>query len=117
MENVNILCAQAGITEKEIYYVSRTYLTRHGAGHLPGEDADISYDDDTNTPNPFQGRLRFAPLVESELRKRCREDARQGYKLVLTHCDQIEPKFEADLYSEGPKRSDVTDKISAFILV
>lgn len=117
MENVNILCSQAGITEKEIYYVSRTYLTRHGAGPLPEEDATLSYDDDTNVPNPFQGRLRFAPLIESELRKRCREDAKKDYKLVLTHCDQVEPKFEADLYSEGPKRSDVTQELNTSILV
>ncbi len=37
MTNVRILSEQAGIAHIEPYYVSRTYLTRHGAGPLPGE--------------------------------------------------------------------------------
>lgn len=117
MENVNILCAQAGIKEKEIYYVSRTYLTRHGAGPLPGEDRELQYEDETNMPNTFQGSIRFAPLFENGLRGRCSEDCKQEYKLVLTHCDQLSPSFEADLYSEGPSRADVTQELNATITV
>jgi len=37
MDNVRTLCAQSGISEIDAYYVSRSYLTRHGAGPLPGE--------------------------------------------------------------------------------
>lgn len=48
----------------ELVYVTRTYVTRHGAGPLPCEplwhvEADIT--DETNQPNPWQGALRFAP--------------------------------------------------------
>lgn len=109
MKNVNALCAQAGITEKEIYYVSRTYLTRHGAGPLPGEDSTMSYEDDTNAPNDFQGSLRFAPLDTNELLKRCMADA-DGlpHKLVLSHCDQKAPDIKANLYSHGPTRNDIS---------
>lgn len=109
MKNVNVLCAQAGITDKEIYYVSRTYLTRHGAGPLPGEDSKLSFEDDTNRSNNFQGSLRFAPLDVNELCDRCVEDAGDNsLKMVLTHCDQHSIPCPADLYSYGPTRSAVT---------
>lgn len=105
MQNVELLCAQAGITRKDIYYVSRTYLTRHGAGRLPGEDPAMTFEDNTNTTHPFQGKIRFAPL-DSGLRARCKQDAGSNpFKLVLTHCDQLEPSCEAELYCDGPERS------------
>jgi adenylosuccinate synthase len=106
MKNVRTLCAQAGITDIDTYYVSRTYLTRHGAGPLPGEDSAISYEDTTNLPHPWQGTLRFAPL-DPGLRDRCAKDCDGEFKLVLTHCDQMEPSQLADLYSYGPTRANV----------
>lgn len=118
MENVNILCAQAGITEKEIYYVSRSYLTRHGAGRLPGEDGMLDYEDNTNHPNQFQGEIRFAPLDTVKLQQRCAKDAgSNGFKLVLTHCDQKEPSIGADLYSTGPTRDHVSSSIQSIMEV
>jgi adenylosuccinate synthase len=55
-----------------IYYMTRTYTTRHGAGPLIGEASPLeivgkefgtgSFIDPTNKPNPWQGTLRFAPL-------------------------------------------------------
>lgn len=107
MDNVRILCAQAGIDEIEAYYVSRTYLTRHGAGPLPGEDFELRYPDATNVENEHQGPLRFAPLDYEALRKRCLADYGKGYKLVLTHCDQQTLVGEADLYAAGPTRVDM----------
>lgn len=107
MKNVLALCAQAGITGVEKYYVSRTYLTRHGAGPLPGEDPKLSYEDLTNVPHPFQGALRFAPLDYGALKRRCFEDAGGNYNLVLTHCDQLEPAYGAELYSYGPTRANL----------
>ena len=82
MHNVRVLCAQAGITEIEAYYVSRTYLTRHGAGRLPGEDAALYYPDNTNKDHPYQGGLRFAPLDSDALVKRCLADAGNVQPLV-----------------------------------
>jgi adenylosuccinate synthase len=108
MKNVRELCAQGGFGKQEIYYVSRTYLTRHGAGPLPGQDDRLRYEDLTNAPNHFQGTLRFAPLDYDGLRQRCAEDAQGAdYRLVLTHCDQKEAPGKADLYSNGPMRADV----------
>jgi adenylosuccinate synthase len=109
MKNVTVLCEQAGIKSKEIYYVSRTYLTRHGAGPLPGEDATMSFADETNHPTQFQGQLRFAPLVGELIHKRCQKDCGAiDYKLVLTHCDQLEPLLGADFYCDGPTRNSVS---------
>jgi len=109
MTNVAVLCAQAGITNTDIYYVSRTYLTRHGAGPLPGEDASLSFPDDTNAPNTFQGTMRFAPLDGTALSRRCALDAKGSkYKLVLTHCDQQAAPCDADLFVRGPTRDDVS---------
>lgn len=107
MHNVRILCQQAGIKDVEIYYVSRTYLTRHGHGPLPGEDGNLSYQDDTNRPTRYQGALRFAPL-DTRLRERCAKDAGGPYKLVLTHCDQEVPNTEADLYAFGTTRNHIS---------
>lgn len=51
--------------EIEAVYITRSYLTRHGAGPLENECFRKLYDgivDNTNIPNEFQGSLRFAPL-------------------------------------------------------
>lgn len=110
MQNVEILCQQAGISEKEIYYVSRTYLTRHGAGPLPGEDATLSYEDNTNHQTQFQGKLRFAPLDYGKVVTRCRADAGNGdFKLVLTHTDQCPATGKSHLTSDGQTRNHVTE--------
>jgi adenylosuccinate synthase len=120
LQNVRELCKQAGIDKIDPYYVSRTYLTRHGAGPLPGEDDTLFYADGTNGDHPFQGRLRFAPLDYISMRKRCANDARTVdplglFRLALTHCDQVPAHRaeQADLWSFGPTRSDVRRIVSA----
>lgn len=117
LKNVRALCARAGITDIEPYYVSRTYLTRHGAGPLPGEDPTLWFADDTNTENDWQGKIRFAPLDTSGLLRRiCRDAAPGGAFLLVTHCDQWDlardSKLQAahHLSSWGPTREDVRGK-------
>ncbi len=105
MKNVRILCAQTSITEIDTYYVSRTYLTRHGAGPLPGESARIQFEDNTNLDHPWQGRLRFAPLDVNALHRRCAEDMGRSPQILLTHCDQLEPPCESALRSYGSTRN------------
>lgn len=108
MKNVRALCTTAGINEFDAYYVSRTYLTRHGAGPLPGEDSALAFPDETNLPHAYQGHLRFAPLDHHQLRKRCAEDfGSNEFKLVLTHFDQQPTGMDSDLRSYGPTRRDV----------
>lgn len=112
MHNVRLLCAQLGVTDITTYYVSRTYLTRHGAGPMENaEDPTMKYADDTNFAHAYQGQLRFSKLEPDWLYERCQEDFGTGgsCKLVYTHCDQLapSPKVKADLYSTGPTRNDV----------
>lgn len=60
-----------------IFYVTRPYLTRHGAGPLPDENETLRTNvphDNTNEPNDYQGNLRFAPLNVSDMKKRIQKD-------------------------------------------
>lgn len=110
IKNVRELCAMAGIERIEPYYVSRTYMTRHGAGPLPGEDPKMAYHDDTNTTNDYQGSLRFASLDFQSLVSRCHADrGSDAYKLALTHADQLDiPETRyVDLTSIGPSYGSV----------
>ena len=108
MANVRALCAQAGIDRVDVHYVSRTYLTRHGAGPLPGENSGMSFEDKTNVDHAYQGRIRFAPL-DTGLIDRCRADAAgEKFSLVLTHCDQLAPAINSDYRSFGETRKDVS---------
>jgi len=49
----------------EAVYVTRTYVTKHGAGRFPYEDIFIkegrSFEDLTNIHNEWQGSIRYAP--------------------------------------------------------
>lgn len=50
----------------EVVYITRPYLTRHGAGPLfaecKREELSENIIDKTNQPNPWQDSIRFAPL-------------------------------------------------------
>lgn len=109
MDNVRVLCAQAGVDDIDAYYVSRTYLTRHGAGPMDREDPDMEYEDMTNGSHEYQGALRFAPLHYAAMLARCRADFGDGFKLVLTHCDQLlpSPGYAYEFFATGPTRDDV----------
>ena len=103
----------------EVCYVSRTYLTRHGAGPFPGEcgKEEINPDivDLTNVPNPHQGTLRFGKLDGKSFLRRVREDfdsvrfpggIRAKCTLALTHVNEYnrDIPFKADYLSDGETR-------------
>lgn len=46
----------------DVHYITRSYLTRHGAGPLKGETKDIQIVDHTNIFNEHQGHIRYAQL-------------------------------------------------------
>jgi len=112
MKNVRVLCQQGGFDGIDPYYVSRTYLTRHGAGTLPGENPKMAFEDATNVEHPWQGTLRFAPLDYNAMAKRAAVDAYGPHKLVMTHCDQLD-KEGGDLRWYGPTRDDVRETSKA----
>jgi len=77
IRNALDVAAEAGIAALDVTYVSRAYLTRHGAGPLANELPDKPYPgirDDTNLPNEFQGTLRFAHLDLDVLERTVRAD-------------------------------------------
>lgn len=109
MKNVRALLNQANARAGvEIYYVSRSYLTRHGAGPLPGEDRKMKFEDTTNVEHSYQGVLRFAPLDVASLEARCYADAKKpNVRLLITHCDQLEHPGKRFGRAYGPTRDDV----------
>lgn len=64
----------------EACYVTRSYMTRHGAGAFPTEcnKTEINTDitDLTNIPNPHQDVLRYGTLDVNELYDRCQRDVK-----------------------------------------
>lgn len=107
----------------ETCYVSRTYLTRHGAGKFPGEcDKSLINPfmfDKTNVPNPHQETLRYGMLDLKELYNRCAKDVGtfgNTKSIAITHGNEytVDMKFLEDLfdgwdiyYSDGEKREDI----------
>lgn len=71
------------VYEASIYYVTRTYLTRHGAGPLPYEYTNKTIEDVTNIPNAFQGKLRFAPINLDLMIEATNKDLNQFEKFTL----------------------------------
>lgn len=107
----------------ETCYVSRTYLTRHGAGKFPSECNKRFINkhmfDKTNVPNPFQDTLRYGTLDLGELYSRCSKDIGNfGDKksIVITHCNEYELDNDKLIelfkdwniyYSDGETHNDV----------
>lgn len=91
-----------GRYQMEVVYVSRWYLTRHGAGPLPGELPEKPYEgivDLTNQPNEYQGRLRFAYLDLDLLKENIAADSKKAagvemqISLAITCSSQMEEEF------------------------
>ena len=103
IRNALDVALEAGIGTLDITYVTRAYLTRHGAGPLAGELPDKPYagiEDRTNVPNEFQGTLRFAHLDLDLLVRTIRADfadavacpdVRATLNLAVSCLDQVGP--------------------------
>lgn len=106
----------------EVCYVTRTYLTRHGAGRFDEQcdKNDICPDmvDLTNVPNPHQGTMRYGLIDRAALLKRVREDFdserlpqnfEKKWTLAVTHMNEYisEIAADADYLSDGETREDV----------
>lgn len=98
LESEGLDCGVLSAASVDAYYVSRTYLTRHGAGPFREEVEDCTLPDATNAENEWQGRIRFGRFdgrscrdligrIEADSKKVPSADVR----LVITHCDEIPP--------------------------
>jgi adenylosuccinate synthase len=88
------IVALAGKRQVEVVYVTRAYLTRHGAGRLETEQTEFTPRDKTNVTNEFQGALRYGWLDIDALHSRISDDliyVGKGYtvSIALTCLDQI----------------------------
>ncbi len=100
LKNVIALARATNIDALDVTYVTRAYLTRHGAGPFPSEVRGLVYPgvrDATNLPNPFQGALRFGWLDLDLLRETVVADVAVGrasglsfsHRLAVTCLDQL----------------------------
>ena len=95
MQNIfEIEKALGGDIEVMPYYVTRSYVTRHGAGKLDFEldKSEIGniQDDSTNIPNDWQGALRYGVLTYDVFKRIVADAKNREYSLVITHCDELQ---------------------------
>lgn len=77
LRNMIAIARGAGIGEIRPLYMTRAYMTRHGAGPLLHEAGTLPWaevTDPTNRPNAWQGALRLAPLDLAETARFIRAD-------------------------------------------
>ena len=133
MNPVNII-KDKNVTDIEVCYVTRTYMTRHGAGRF---DTECNKDkinpnmvDLTNVPNEFQGTLRYGRLDLNDLKNRIKNDYNKNShglnikkSLAITHMNEydidmnkVEELFkEYKIYlSDGMIRESVKVKGAAY---
>lgn len=101
----NPMYVMSGILENpdvEVCYVTRTYLTRHGAGKFEGECPveEINPDiyDETNISNIHQGAIRYGKMDTQLLLNRISDDfiiADDDWKksLAVTHMNETDGRF------------------------
>ncbi|CDI02987.1 Putative Adenylosuccinate synthase (modular protein) [Candidatus Competibacter denitrificans Run_A_D11] len=101
LRNVLTLAQELELNQLEVTYVTRPYVTRHGAGPLPHELPEKPYPgivDATNVPNDWQGALRFGWLDLDVLREAIAGDLAEAEqlpglflkpRLAVTCLDQI----------------------------
>lgn len=112
----------------DVIYVTRPYLTKHGAGPLPGEcEPWASIKDDTNLPHPFQGVMRYAKLDVTGMLMRIRNDIKllpggNRHCIAMTCMDHMDvpngygdiltTRFGKDVRykSDGPTREHVKEE-------
>lgn len=76
--NIHNTINNLGAESTDVFYVSRSYMTRHGAGPMDAEckkeDINPTIVDTTNIPNDWQGALRFGYIDTNKLYRRVKSD-------------------------------------------
>lgn len=91
--------------ELDVFYVTRPYLTKHGAGPLATQyEPDPPIYDETNTSHPYQGTLRFGRMDIGELQNRIATDLKNWpsakENVALTCADHVSSERAAELKSK-----------------
>lgn len=115
ISNVLKICDRDGIKLTDIYYVTRPYLTRHGAGPiLVGTPCDNLWGHDkTNIENEWQGSIRYGHLYWDKLSQRIKVDSMKAHKyapnvhLAVTCVDQIGSEEIFTAYKSSGERIEI----------
>ena len=101
LTNPDAMLKRLGINEScEAVYVTRTYVTKHGAGRFPYEEIFLeqgrAFADETNVRNEWQGSIRFAPHgSEEEFNEYVMKDSDGSAftpSVMFTHVDETDGK-------------------------
>ena len=102
------IAALAGETETSVCYVTRSYLTRHGAGPLPTqcsmEEINPGIRDLTNVPNPHQESIRYGRFDSRAAADRIERDFTASARILpglkkavlVTHLNETGGKLAGD---------------------
>lgn len=111
IQNVVKTCLEQGIALEKVYYVTRPYLTRHGAGPiLAGQECSDLWDqgsDKTNKSSRYQGDVRFGKLDWGRLKDRILKDLAHcagplpEVSVVVTCMDQLTNQETYDFVCHG----------------
>jgi len=101
--------------EVNIYYISRCYITKHGAGPMDNElycEPYSKVNDKTNIPNEFQGKLRYRYLDFDLLSSQIIKDlnylkVNANINVVLTCLDQVGNIFK---YTENGQEKKIKNE-------
>lgn len=129
LPNIVELCKAGSITDLKVHYVTRGYLTRHGAGPMAFETEGHPFNrpnpEETNQQHEWQGSFRYGHFDLPTMKERMDQDLLYGAKslslkpqLAVTCLDQMpEDAAQFQLFelmslglpithtSYGPKRS------------
>ncbi|SMC90588.1 adenylosuccinate synthetase [Chryseobacterium sp. YR221] len=101
-KNAYEICKELDIKDIEVYYVTRSYATRHGNGWMSNEKEMMlkNNEEETCTFNEYQKDLRFGDLDYKLLNYSLKLDGAYvnstKKNLVITCLDQIDEEFKFD---------------------
>jgi adenylosuccinate synthase len=101
-KNAYEICKKLDIEDVEVYYVTRSYATRHGNGWMSNEKEMMlkNNEEETCTFNEYQKDLRFGDLDYNLLNYALKLDGAyvnsSKKNLVVTCLDQIDEEFKFD---------------------
>jgi adenylosuccinate synthase len=105
----------------DVWYVTRPYSTRHGAGPLDWEGSSTACKivDATNKHGPWQGAVRIAPLNQPLIASAVRRDQKLGGggvpitpMVAISHMDALPPDGYARVVSMSDGRLVHTNQLS-----
>lgn len=122
---VRLIEELAGESAVEVCYVTRTYLTRHGAGPFPGEcekdEIDPLMTDNTNVPNVYQGAIRYGRLDIESFRYRIAADFAKFalienpvMSVAITHLNETDGQIITANGAIPPEKIGVMKKYCSF---